>query len=355
MIDHRLLPLFCVGFDGTSLPDHVRTWLADGLGGVILFRRNCQELEQVLRLTADIRAAASGPVLIGVDQEGGRVVRLPPPFLAPPAAGRIGARGDPALAQRLARAVGRELRAAGINWNLAPVLDIHTNPDNPVIGDRAYGTDPDTVARFGLAVIAGLTEAGVLATAKHFPGHGDTRLDSHVALPESLQSPERWRAVEFAPFSAAIRAGVPTVLTAHLCARELDPTTPASLSRTVTTDILRGELGFDGVVVSDDLEMGGITTYCDVGEAAVRFLEAGGDLLLVCKEVTRQVEAMGAVGAALKSGRLPPRMLEVTLERVSRLYSHIPGGVSPAATIEEARSVIGSVEHRAICGESSGG
>jgi beta-N-acetylhexosaminidase len=355
MIDRRLLPLFCVGFDGTSLPDHLRPWLAGGLGGVILFRRNCQELEQVLRLAADIRAAAPGPILIGVDQEGGRVVRLPPPFLSPPAAGRIGARGDAVLARQQARAVGRELRAAGINWNLAPVLDIHTNPDNPVIGDRAYGTDPDTVTRFGLAVIAGLGEAGVLATAKHFPGHGDTRLDSHLALPESLQSPERWRDVEFAPFRAAIRAGVPAVLTAHLCARALDPTTPASLSRTVTTDILRGELGFDGVVVSDDLEMGAITTSCGVGEAAVRFLEAGGDLLLVCKEASHQIEAMEAVGAALISRRLTPRMLEVALERISQLHLRVRDGVSPAATVAEARSVIGSATHQAICRESSGG
>ena len=176
----NLLGLFCVGFSGEDVPAHLAPWLADGLGGVILFRRNLTSLEQICRLTSDLHRAASCPLLLGVDQEGGRVARLPPPFLTPPAAAEVGRTGDPVLAQALARAMGQELRAAGMNWNLAPVLDVHTNPANPVIGDRAYGTDPETVARFGLAVIAGLAEAGVLSTAKHFPGHGDTALDSHL-------------------------------------------------------------------------------------------------------------------------------------------------------------------------------
>lgn len=350
----NLLGLFCVGFDGLTVPDTLERLLAQGLGGVILFKRNLQDLEQILRLTADIRAAAPTPLLIGVDQEGGRVTRLPAPFLAPPPAARIGARGDAVLAQALARAVGRELRAAGINWNLAPVLDVHTNPANPVIGDRAYGTDPETVTRFGLAVIAGLAEAGVLATAKHFPGHGDTRLDSHHDLPESLQSPERWRSVEFAPFRAAIRAGVPTVMVAHLSCPALDSTAPSSLSRRILTGILRTELGFGGVVVSDDLEMGGITTRTDVGEAAVRFLEAGGDLLLVCQDPTRQHAALEAVGAALRSGRLPVRTIDAALERVARCHRLFPGRHRPAATDADARSLIGSAEHREILGEILG-
>ena len=192
-----ILSLFCFGFEGTTLPDHFRSLLNAGLGGVILFARNLRNLEQICRLTADFHAAASAPLLIGVDQEGGRVTRLPAPFLPPPSAATLGIANDPALTNSLARAVGRELSAAGITWNLAPVLDVRTNPANPVIGDRAFSHDPDQVARQGVAAIQGLMEAGVLATAKHFPGHGDTVADSHLTLPESSQSSSRWRAVEF--------------------------------------------------------------------------------------------------------------------------------------------------------------
>lgn len=351
MIDPRLLPLCCVGFDGTDLPDRLRPWLAAGLGGVILFKRNLRDLDQTLRLTAEIRAAAPGPLLIGVDQEGGRVVRLPAPFLAPPAAARIGACGDPSLARRLASAVGRELRVAGINWNLAPVLDIHTNPANPVIGDRAYGSNPEVVSRFGLAVAAGLTEAGVLSAAKHFPGHGDTSLDSHRALPESQQSAARWRSVEFVPFQAAIQAGIPAVMVAHLSCPALDPTAPTSLSRQVITHILRTELGFGGVVVSDDLDMGGITGQLDVGEAAVRFLEAGGDLILVCQDPAHQEAALGAIGSAVKSGRLPLRVVDAALERLGSLRRQPQTARPPADLTQEAHQLIGSAAHRALLAE----
>ena len=343
----NLLGLFCVGFSGEAVPAHLAPWLADGLGGVILFRRNLTSLEQICRLTSDLHRAASYPLLVGVDQEGGRIARLPPPFLTPPAAAEVGRTGDPVLAQALARAMGQELRAAGINWNLAPVLDVHTNPANPVIGDRAYGTDPETVARFGLAVIAGLAEAGVLSTAKHFPGHGDTALDSHLTLPESPQTAERWRAVEFVPFRAAIRTGVPALMVAHLRCPALDPDRPASLSRVVITEILRGELGFDGVVVSDDLEMAAIAARFDIGEAAVRFLEAGGDLILICHDEARQHAALAAVLSGLKSGRLSETRLQASLERLAQLRTGLPEG-GTRVTAESARTVVGCAAHRTL-------
>ncbi|HTU01131.1 MAG TPA: glycoside hydrolase family 3 N-terminal domain-containing protein, partial [Candidatus Sulfotelmatobacter sp.] len=196
-MDRRILPLFCFGFDGLTVPDHLRPWLDGGLGGVILFSRNLRDLEQICRLTADLRAA--GAQLIGVDQEGGRVVRLPPPFTIPPPAAIVGGTGDPALAEDLAYAIGAELRAAGFNWNLVPVLDVHTNPANPIIGDRAFGSDPELVARMGLATLRGYARAGVLTTAKHFPGHGDTSVDSHLALPVCHHPRARWDRIELAP------------------------------------------------------------------------------------------------------------------------------------------------------------
>jgi beta-N-acetylhexosaminidase len=316
MTEMNLLRLFCFGFDGDTLPDHIRTMLNHGLGGVILFKRNLRDLEQICALTASLHRHAVGPLLIGVDQEGGRVVRLPAPFLTPPPAAVLGRIGDPGLTQAVARAVGRELRAAGFNWNLTPVLDVNTNTANPIIGDRAFGEDPCCVVRMALAAFRGFEEAGILTTGKHFPGHGETAADSHLTLPESPQTAERWRAVEFVPFREAIRAGIPSVLAAHLVCPALDPSAPSSLSRIIVSDILRGELGFDGVVVSDDMEMGAIVTRFDIGEAAVRFLEAGGDLILICQHAERQRIAVAAVESAMRSGRLSKERLKTSLDRL---------------------------------------
>jgi beta-N-acetylhexosaminidase len=318
-----LLPLFCFGFDGIEPPEDLRALLGHGLGGVILFKRNLRDLDQVCALTTSLHRHAVGPLLVGVDQEGGRVVRLPPPFLNPPPAATLGRIDDPELTQAVARAVGQELRAAGFTWNLAPVLDVNTNPDNPIIGDRAYSRDPQCVARMGLASIRGFAAAGILTTGKHFPGHGETATDSHLALPESAQTAERWRAVEFVPFREAIRAGVPSILAAHLVCPALDPRAPSSLSPIIISNILRGELGFDGVVVSDDLEMGAIVTRFDIGEAAVRFLEAGGDLVLICRDPDRQREALSAVESAVRTGRLSEARLQTSLDRLQALRGRL--------------------------------
>jgi len=339
------LPLFCLGFDGIDIPQYLQPLLEAGLGGVVLFRRNLQDLGQICRLTGQLHAAASAPLLVGVDQEGGRVTRLPAPFLTPPAAAILGAVDDEVLTADLARAVGSELKSAGFTWNLAPVLDVHTNPANPVIGDRAFSEDPDRVARLGTAVIRGFGEAGVLATAKHFPGHGDTNVDSHLTLPESPQSAARWRAVEFAPFRRAIQAGVPVVMVAHLLCPALDPDRPSSLSHATITKILREELGYDGVVVSDDLEMAAIAARYDFGEAAIRFLEAGGDLILICQDAARQEAAITTVEGAARSRRLPEKRLAASLERIIRLRMWIEEKRTPV-DVEAARGIVGAAKHR---------
>jgi beta-N-acetylhexosaminidase len=339
--------LFCFGFDGLTVPDRLCPLLEADLGGVVLFGRNLRDVEQICRLTAGLHSAAAGPLLVGVDQEGGRVTRLPAPFLAPPAAALLGAVSDEALTRDLAHAVGCELNVAGFTWNLAPVLDVDTNPANPVIGDRAFSRDPDRVARLGVAVIRGLAEAGILATAKHFPGHGETAADSHLTLPESPQSSARWRLVEFVPFRQAIRAGVPLVMVGHLHCPALDPEVPSSLSQAIITTILRDELGYDGVVVSDDLEMAGIAAHFDPGEAAVRFLEAGGDLILVCSDADRQREAMAAVEAAVRSHRLSEARIADSLERIGRLRKRLETRRIPVEA-EAARAIVGAAEHQRL-------
>jgi beta-N-acetylhexosaminidase len=347
MTRRDLFPLLCLGFEGTELPDYLRSLLGQGLGGVILFKRNLRDLEQICALTTDLYRHAAGPLLVGVDQEGGRVSLLPAPFLACPPAAVLGRIADSRLTMELAHAVGRELRAAGFNWNLAPVLDVHTNPANPIIGDRAFSSDPHCVARMGLAAFRGFESAGILTTGKHFPGHGETAADSHLTLPESPQTTAKWREIEFVPFREAIRAGIPSILVAHMACPALDPAAPSSLSRVIITDILRGELGFEGVVVSDDLEMGAIVGHIGVGEAAVRFLEAGGDLILICRDADRQREAVAALESAAQRARLSDERLGASLNRLARFTSGI--ALQPFATITEtARAVIGTEAHRAL-------
>jgi beta-N-acetylhexosaminidase len=274
------------GFDGPDLPPRYEKALRLGhRGGAILFKRNVPDLDAVLRVCDAIRRAAPAdlPPFIGVDQEGGRVTRLPQPFLALPPMRLLGELGDLALVRRAARAVGAELAAAGFNLDFAPVLDVDSNPDNPVIGDRSFGRDPRTVMRAGVAFLQGLQDRSVLACGKHFPGHGDTSVDSHLDLPVVAHPRSRLEQIELPPFRAASGAGIASMMTAHIVCEGLEPGVPATLSRVVCASLLRAEIGFEGVLFSDDLEMAAIAARYPVAEAAVEAVWAGCDALLVCK------------------------------------------------------------------------
>ncbi|AKT41073.1 beta-N-acetylhexosaminidase [Chondromyces crocatus] len=268
-------------------------------GGAILFRRNLPDLATASRTChALLDAAPSGmPPFIGLDQEGGRVARMPAPVLKLPAARVLGQTGDIGLIRRAARAVAEELHAAGFNLNFAPVLDVDSNPRNPVIGDRSFSHDPAWVAAAGVAFIEGMQEGGVLACGKHFPGHGDTDTDSHLALPRLAHDRARLDDIELPPFRAAARAGVASMMTAHLVVDALDPGVPATLSRAVCTDLLRGEIGFEGVLFTDDLEMAAISALHRVEDAAVASIAAGCDVVLVCSDEDAQARVHAALVA----------------------------------------------------------
>jgi beta-N-acetylhexosaminidase len=285
------------GFAGDTLPASFGAALRAGLrAGAILFRRNISDLGQTAALCEAIRdAACDVPPFVAVDQEGGRVARLPAPFLTLPAARRLGRHGDEGLLRRAGAAVGGELSALGFNVDFAPVLDVDSNPANPIIGDRAYSDDPAEVARLGLAFAAGLGDAGVLACGKHFPGHGDTSVDSHLALPVVEHDRARLDAVELAPFRAAAKRGLPTLMTAHVVCPALDPGVPATLSGRVCTDLLRAEIGFGGLLFSDDLEMKAVADRFTVEESAVGAIRAGCDALLVCSREDWQERALEAL------------------------------------------------------------
>ena len=289
-------------------------------GGIILFRRNYMDPDTLQALCAEIHALTpEHPPLIALDAEGGRVHRLSPPFTHFPPALQIGQTGSLQLAHEVGIALGRELRSVGIDIDFAPVLDVYSNPDNTVIGDRAFGSDPQRVAEFGCALAAGLRATGVLPCGKHFPGHGATVIDSHDDLPYDERDRTTLEAVDLIPFQAAIAQEIELLMTAHVVYPALDPQQPASLSSVIMNDLLRKRLGFQGVIVSDDLEMGAIVRHSSVAAAAVQALSAGADMLLVCHSLDRARQAHDACLHALHEGRLSETRLEAAHDRVQRL------------------------------------
>ncbi len=348
--------LLIAGFNGDQIPIELRALAREfGLGGVILFARNVVEPEQVAELAFEAsRLVPDVPVWVSIDQEGGRVARLRSPFTEWPPMATLGRSGSVQLAERFARALAAELKAVGITLDYAPVLDVHTNPKNPVIGDRALADKADLVATLGSAIVRTLQAEGIAACGKHFPGHGDTTADSHHELPLVEHPPERLREVELAPFRAAIAADVATIMTAHVLVPSLDETLPATLSPRVVTDILRNELRFGGVILSDDLEMKAIAGRYAVPAAAVMAIEAGCDGMLICSvDHETQVAALEAVIHAVEDGRLRMARIDDALARQRRAKERFLAsavGVRPLAG-RALRAVIGREEHRAIADE----
>ncbi|WKU05167.1 glycoside hydrolase family 3 protein [Micromonospora sp. HUAS LYJ1] len=310
------------GFVGTTPPDWVCRWLAEGLGAVVLFARNVVDPEQVAALTATLRAERPD-VLVAIDEEAGDVTRIEsgrgssrPGNLA------LGAVDDPTLTEDVARDLGVELADLGVTLNYAPDADVNINPANPVIGVRSFGADPHLVARHTAAWVRGLQSAGVAACAKHFPGHGDTRVDSHHDLPRIGASRARLDAGELVPFRAAVAAGVQAVMTGHLLVPALDPDLPATLSRRILGDLLREELGFSGVVVTDAVEMRAVADRYGFAGTAVRALAAGADAICVGGERADEAAARylrDAIVAAVLAGELPEERLAEAAKRVGQL------------------------------------
>ena len=315
-----------VGFEGTSLPAELSRWLAKGrVGGVVLYARNIESPAQVRDLCRAIRSSAGRGIplpLIAVDQEGGRVARFKePPFTRfPPArACSLFCCRNESVAEAVGAATAAELRAVGIDIDFAPVLDVDSNPRNPVIGDRAFSDNPGAAASMGIAFAKGLLSRGILPVGKHFPGHGDTSADSHKELPVVRAGRETLLRRELFPFRRAARAGIPALMTAHVVYPALDRALPATLSRKILHDLLRERMRFRGTVFSDALEMKAIADRYGLGEAAVLAVAAGCDVVLVCRGEPAQEEAIERLAretrdrptfrrtvaaAAVRSGRL---------------------------------------------------
>lgn len=335
--------LLVSGFAGQTADASARALVESlHLGGVLLMGRNVQDPTQVRSLTTDLQATTPDlPLLVAVDHEGGSVTRFRSPVTQLPSACIVGVAADAALAAGAGRVAARELLAMGVNVNLAPVLDVNNNPANPVIGVRSFGPDPDLVSRLGVAYIEALQAEGVLAVGKHFPGHGNTTVDSHSSLPIVSSSREELERTELVPFRRAIEGGLGGVMSAHVVYTALDPARPATLSHTILTDLIRGEMGFTGLIFTDSITMGAITASLSPGEGAVQAFLAGADLILMTGGAN---EVHAALLDAVATGRISPERLDDSVSRVVGYKLAQRDRWRQAPSLSE----VGSEEHQAL-------
>lgn len=334
------------GFQGPEmteeLMEHVRRYK---IGNIVLFEYNVVDKTQLKRLCGEITSLVERetgyPPFITIDQEGGAVSRLKEDATIFPSAMAVAATGNPENARVAGRITGEELRAMGVNFNLAPVMDVNNNPNNPVIGVRSYGDDPASVARYGIQMAQGLREGGVLASLKHFPGHGDTAVDSHLGLPRVEKSLEELLACELLPFQAAIDAGVPAVMTTHILFPALEPDgVPATLSRRIMTDLLQTRMGFQGLVVSDCMMMGAIERFFGTVQGGVAAIRAGVDLVFVSHSPALASQLIEALRSALDAGDVDAAEFAASTEKLLRFKAGLRRDAPSLDTV-------GSAEHRA--------
>ena len=317
----KIAQMFLVGVGARELTSEERIAIEHySFGGFILFGHNCCDPAQILSLTRALWNTNKGLLpFIAIDQEGGRVHRLPKPFAHFPPAARLGETGNIKLAYRVARATAAELAAVGINLDFAPVLDVNSNPKNPVIGDRSFASDPQKVIAFGEQWIHGLRDGGIIPCGKHFPGHGDTDKDSHLDLPLVDRSLDELWQVELPPFVNACRNEIESLMTAHVRYRALDAKLTATLSHDIVTGLLRKELDYHGVVFSDDLEMKAISDHYGVAEAVALCVRAGIDVMLFCHELPRAIDAFESLCSEVEKDATIRSQVENSYKRIIRL------------------------------------
>lgn len=345
---------FIFGFDGRTITGLVEEMIIEKrISGVVLFSRNMKDVGQAGELCRGLqelrRRVSELPLIIAVDHEGGNVQRITEGITHFPSPMAIAATGDPGLADRVGYCMGCELMSIGINMNFAPVLDINTNKNNPVIGVRSFGDDPARVAAFGAAMIAGLERAGVAAVAKHFPGMGFAEDDPHMVLPDIPKEMDELDREDLLPFREAVSAGVSGIMVGHARYPALSAR-PASLSRSVIADLLRGRLGFGGVAITDDLDMGGVLEHRSAGAAAVKACGAGADLLLICHSSAEQIGALGDISRAISSGKLRSEHIKGSLSRIRDLKERIRKAMeaSSARGLEDGESIARQVAEAAL-------
>jgi beta-N-acetylhexosaminidase len=338
--------MFGVGFDGTSVPPQVDELIDRGVRCIVLFKRNVESPQQVQDLCAALKQRARGePLAVTIDHEGGRVLRLQNEFTNIPSARQVGQANSVDLARQLGEIMGRELRAVNIDIDLAPVLDVDTNPNNPVIATRSLGPDPQLVSRLACAIIQGMQSMGVAACGKHFPGHGDTTKDSHFTLPYLKHNLDRLNQIELHPFRAAIAAKIATIMTSHIVFEAIDPIFPATMSKPILNGLLREQLGFGGVIISDDLEMKAISKNYGLEQTMIAGANAGIDLFLICHKHESQVKGIDLLTKAIERGEVSAENIERANGRIDRLFDSF---VQPPQATRDQLKIIGNDAHQSV-------
>ncbi|MFD1066891.1 beta-N-acetylhexosaminidase [Oceanobacillus locisalsi] len=352
--------LLVVGFNGKTITPEIKELIHDyHIGSIILFSRNIGNPDEVLQLTSSLQkeAKAAGyekPLLICLDQENGVVSRIHQGMTTFPGAMALGATDKPQYAYEVGLATGRELKALGINWNLAPVLDVNNNPQNPVIGVRSFNENPQKVAAFGEAMMKGLQDAGVMTSLKHFPGHGDTSVDSHLDLPVISHEMDQLENVELVPFQACIQAGADSVMTAHVYFPAIEPqaNTPATLSKQVYVNLLREKIGFQGAITTDCMEMKAISNTIGTEKGAVKALQAGTDFVMVSHTYPVQKRTIEEITAAVERGALSTSSIEASFQRIQLLKEkYTTWKDASLSNKENALQMVGAKEHHQLAGK----
>ena len=314
--------MILAGISGTTMDTNTKKLISQfHVGGIIFYKNNFETPAQTIQLVNQMKAEnrSNLPLLLGADQEGGRVTRLPGGLANFPPNKQIGKVNNPEFSYKVGTLLGHELKEFGLNLNFAPVLDINSNPNNPVIGDRSFGNNSEIVSKLGIQTMKGIQSQNVIPTIKHFPGHGDTSVDSHLELPIVNKSLKELKKLELIPFERAIDDGADVVMVAHILLPELDKTNPASMSKAVMTDLLRKQLRFEGVIITDDMTMGAITEHFDIGKAAVESVKAGSDIILVGHDYNNVVKITSSLKTAIQSGEISEQRLNESLERIIEL------------------------------------
>ncbi|MGP4040641.1 beta-N-acetylhexosaminidase [Gracilibacillus sp. D59] len=321
-ITEKIGQLMMIGLDSTTIDQQVTQYIKEKkVGGFILLQHNIENTQQTVDLMNDLKKANDNqiPLFLGVDEEGGRITRFPEEIVASPSSQAIGKKNDSEWSYQIGKLLAKKVKAFGFNINFAPVLDINSNPDNPVIGDRSFGTKSDIVSKMAIAQMKAMADENVISVGKHFPGHGDTSVDSHIDLPRLDHSIDRLHQVELVPFQQAIDHGAEAMMIGHLLVPSIDPDNPATLSKEIIQGLLRQQLGFDGLVISDDLTMGAILENYAIGEAAVKAIQSGTDLLLVCHGYDKIDKVFTAIEKAVNNGEISMENLNDSVNRVLRL------------------------------------
>ncbi|EKN68658.1 beta-N-acetylhexosaminidase [Schinkia azotoformans] len=321
-LDEKIGQMILAGISGTTVDANTQNLITQyKVGGIIFYKNNLVNSEQAIQLVNQIKSvnAPNLPLLLSVDEEGGRITRLPSGLVNLPPNQQIGVVNSRQFSYKVGAILGEELKSFGLNMDFAPVLDINSNPNNPVIGDRSFGDNAKLVSKLGIQTMKGIQSENIIATIKHFPGHGDTSVDSHLELPIVNKSLKELKEFELIPFKHAIDDGADVVMVAHILLPQLDPKNPASMSKTVITDVLRNQLGFKGVIITDDMTMRAVTDHFDIGRAVVESIKSGSDIILVGHHYNNVVETISSLRSAVQKGEIPEQRINESVARIIAL------------------------------------